>query len=158
MDAIAVFNPKVCSNISGFVKFHTCKLHRKTIVEFNLQNLPKNSINAVHIHKKGITSLSDPCGSTCEHYNPNNTLHGSQKIHGLNRHAGDLINNMYSDKNGNFNFVYEDELINVRDILGRSVVIHSGIDDLGVNRDSDKGSATTGNAGGRIACTVIGRA
>lgn len=60
--------------------------------------------------------------------------------------------------NGNFKFVYQDDLIVVDDILGRSVVIHSGIDDLGLNRNSDEGSATTGNAGGRIACAVIGRA
>lgn len=158
MDAIAVFNPKISNNISGFVKFHTCKVHRKTLVQFDLQNLPKSSVNAVHIHTKGITSLSDPCGSTCDHYNPHGQLHGSQKIHGLNRHAGDLINNMHSDTKGNFKFSYEDEMIDVYDILGRSVVIHAGIDDLGIKRDTDKGSATTGNAGGRMACAVIGRA
>jgi Cu-Zn family superoxide dismutase len=45
-------------------------------------------------------------------------------------------------------------------VIGRTVVIHSGIDDLGIHRDekSDRGklSSITGNAGERIACSVIG--
>lgn len=155
IDAVAVFHPKL-SSIQGYVKFHKCNNHKHTIVQFILKGFPSKSVHAVHIHKYGITSLSDPCGSTCDHYNPFNTLHGSQVLYGNDRHAGDLINNLKSDENGEFNYSYEDPLINVRDILGRSVVIHSGVDDLGVNRDFDKGSATTGNAGGRIACAVIG--
>ena len=157
MDAIAVFSPKL-SDISGYVKFHQCPEHRHAVVEFNLSGFPRNSIHAVHIHKKGITNLDKPCESTCEHYNPHNKLHGNKDIHGKNRHVGDLINNLHSDMNGNFKFVYQDDLIVVDEIFGRSVVIHSGIDDLGSNRNSDEGSATTGNAGGRIACAVIGRA
>jgi len=155
MNAIAVFNPKL-SRISGFVKFHQCSKHSKTIVQFSFSGFPRNSIHAIHIHKNGITNNEAPCESTCEHYNPHNKLHGNKTLHGKNRHVGDLINNLHSDMNGNFNYMYEDDLIDVKDILGRSVVIHSGIDDLGENRDTDKGSATTGNAGGRIACSVIG--
>jgi|UniRef100_A0A6C0KQW5 Cu/Zn superoxide dismutase len=156
LNAIAVFSPK-CSPISGYVKFHQCNTHQNALVQFSLKGLPSNSVLGCHIHKYGITSLTDPCGSTCDHYNPFNTLHGSQKLYGNDRHAGDLINNIQSDSNGEFNFSYEDPLLfNIKDILGRSVVIHSGIDDLGINRTFDKGSATTGNAGGRIACSVIG--
>lgn len=155
MDAVAVFNPKL-SPIFGTVKFHQCHIHRQTVVSFSLQGLPKNSTHACHIHKYGITSLSDPCGSTCDHYNPHNTLHGNMNIHGKDRHAGDLMNNFQSDNDGVVSFSYVDDLINVYDILGRSVVIHSGVDDLGIHRDYDKGSATTGNAGGRITCAVIG--
>lgn len=155
MDAIAIFNPKL-SSISGFVKFHQCEEHKTAIVQFSLSGFPRHSIHAIHIHKKGITSIENACESTCEHYNPHNKLHGSIELHGKNRHVGDLINNLHSDMNGNFNYMYEDDLIQVKDILGRSVVIHSGIDDLGENRLKDKGSATTGNAGGRIACAVIG--
>jgi len=36
------------------------------------------------------------------------------------------------------------------------VVIHAGKDDLG--KGGDEGSLKTGNAGGRVACAVIGRA
>jgi len=155
VNAIAVFNPKL-SPIEGYVKFHQCNYHNQAIVEFILKGFPRNSTHACHIHKYGITSLTDPCGSTCDHYNPYNKLHGSQSLYGTDRHAGDLTNNLKSDSNGDVKFMYIDPLIDVKNILGRSIVIHSGIDDLGVNRDFDKGSATTGNAGGRIACSVIG--
>ena len=39
-------------------------------------------------------------------------------------------------------------------IIGRSVVCHAGIDDLG--EGGHELSSTTGNAGGRQACGVIG--
>ena len=38
-------------------------------------------------------------------------------------------------------------------ILGRSIVIHAGEDDLG--RGGNVGSMTTGNAGARLGCGVI---
>ena len=41
-----------------------------------------------------------------------------------------------------------------RNIIGRSVVIHSGEDDLG--RGGDEESLKIGNAGSRIGCAVIG--
>ena len=155
MNAIAVFNPRL-SPISGFVKFHQCPVHKTSVISFSLQGLPKNSVHGVHIHKYGITSLSDPCGSTCDHYNPHNKLHGSMLLYGNDRHAGDLCNNVKSDDQGNVEYVYEDPLVKVKDILGRSVVLHMDKDDLGAFRDVNEGSATTGNAGARIACAVIG--
>lgn len=161
MNAIAVFNPLVCSGIEGYVIFQ--QKEGFTIVTFTLRGFKSNSEHGVHIHKYGISSIENACQSTCEHYNPENKLHGSIFRHGNDRHAGDLINNVLSDHLGQFNFAYKDSLIKVEDILGRSVVIHSGIDDLGIyrkdftNKERQKGSATTGNAGGRIACSVIGR-
>jgi Cu/Zn superoxide dismutase len=127
MNAISVFN----CNIKGTVKFHQCKKHTKTIVEFNLSGFKPYKTHGIHIHRYGILSVENSCDSTCEHYNPHNTMHGSNELYGNNRHAGDLINNVNSDKNGNFQYSYMDDLINVSDIIGRSVVIHSGVDDLG---------------------------
>ncbi|VDM29127.1 unnamed protein product [Toxocara canis] len=40
-------------------------------------------------------------------------------------------------------------------ILGRTIVVHQNADDLG--RGGSPLSNTTGNAGGRIACGIIGR-
>ena len=141
-----------------------CKKHTKTLVEFNLSGFLPNKTHGIHIHRYGILSVENACDSTCEHYNPHNTMHGSQELYGNNRHVGDLINNLNSDITGNFQYSYIDELIDVRDIIGRSVVIHSGVDDLGLWRSNysdlkrQKGSSTTGNSGSRIACSVIGLA
>jgi Cu/Zn superoxide dismutase len=160
MNAVAIFNDK----IKGSVKFHQCQKHIKTIVEFNLSGFRPHKTHGIHIHRYGILSVENSCDSTCEHYNPHNTLHGSQELYGNDRHVGDLINNLNSDKNGNFQYSYVDDLIDVSDIVGRSVVIHGGVDDLGRWRSDysdpkkQKASSTTGDAGSRIACSVIGLA
>jgi Cu/Zn superoxide dismutase len=160
MNAIAVFNDK----IKGFVRFHQCLEHPQTLVEFDLGGFKPHKTHGIHIHKYGILSVENACDSTCEHYNPHDTLHGSIELYGTSRHVGDLINNLKSDGKGNFKYSYIDNLIKTKDIIGRSVVIHSGVDDLGRWRNDfsdpkrQEGSATTGNAGSRIACSVIGLA
>ena len=47
-------------------------------------------------------------------------------------------------------------LVGPRSIIGRALVIHAGQDDLGEGKDPE--SLKTGNAGGRVACAVIGTA
>lgn len=46
------------------------------------------------------------------------------------------------------------KLIGQNSILGRTIVIHAGTDDLGKGGNAE--SKKTGNAGGRPACGVIG--
>ena len=46
-------------------------------------------------------------------------------------------------------------LSGANNIIGRSVVIHADPDDLGLGGQSD--SLTTGHAGARVACGVIGQ-
>ena len=52
----------------------------------------------------------------------------------------------------------EDSLVKLRgtkaNVIGRSLVIHEDPDDLGMGGNSD--SLTTGHAGKRITCAVIG--
>jgi Cu-Zn family superoxide dismutase len=47
------------------------------------------------------------------------------------------------------------ELTGEHSIIGRACVVHSGTDDLGEGSFPD--SKTTGHAGGRLGCGVIGR-
>jgi Cu-Zn family superoxide dismutase len=136
----------------GYVLFSQCCQSHPTLITFKLKDFESFSKHAIHIHEFG--DLRDGCKSLGLHYNPYHTTHGSMKYPKQQRHAGDLINNFKTDKNGSFEYSYYDELIHVNDILGRSVVIHKGIDDLG--RGKNKESLISGNAGERIACGIIG--
>ena len=72
------------------------------------------------------------------------------------RHVGDLAN-VEANENGEAYYSAEDSLITLYgnySVLGRSCVLHKDIDDLGLG--GHELSKTTGNAGGRVACGVIG--
>ncbi|CAH1399260.1 unnamed protein product [Nezara viridula] len=105
-----------------------------------------------HIHEKGDVSMG--CASTLGHYNPHNKQHGAPQD--ANRHAGDL-GNILADERGVASFVINDHHVRLTgptSVLGRSVVVHSDPDDLGKGGHPD--SLTTGHAGSRLACGVIG--
>ena len=72
------------------------------------------------------------------------------------------FHNFYSShnksSNGVVNVKYVDPFLKLsgkNHVYGRSVVIHSGEDDLGLG--GNKESLITGNAGGRVACAIIVR-
>jgi Cu-Zn family superoxide dismutase len=72
------------------------------------------------------------------------------------RHVGDL-GNIKADSNGVAEFRIVDNMVQLNgpyNVIGRSVVIHEDIDDFGLGGHSD--SLTTGHAGKRIGCGVIG--
>ena len=72
------------------------------------------------------------------------------------RHVGDL-GNVQSDAEGNGVYKAEDRLVQLfgpYSVVGRSCVLHADTDDLG--KGGHELSLTTGNAGARIACGVIG--
>ena len=94
------------------------------------------------------------CMSLGGHFNPFNQIHGSYEHDGFDHHSGDLINNVWADRNGNVDLVYIEPMFYWKDIVGRSFVIHREEDDLGRGRTIE--SLTTGNAGDRIDCAVIG--
>lgn len=72
---------------------------------------------------------------------------------------GDL-GNVEADASGVARVNITDALISLlpgsNNIVGRSLVVHADPDDLG--QGGHELSKTTGNAGGRLACGVIGRA
>ncbi|XP_075165409.1 superoxide dismutase 3 isoform X1 [Haematobia irritans] len=105
-----------------------------------------------HVHEKG--DLSNGCLSLGGHFNPDKMDHGgpSDEV----RHVGDL-GNIDANANGVVDTTFSDHLISLtgpRTIIGRGLVIHDNIDDLGKTTHPD--SKKTGNAGGRAACGVIG--
>ena len=72
------------------------------------------------------------------------------------RHVGDL-GNVEAGENGEAEYNAEDTLVTLfgpYSVLGRSCVLHANVDDLGLG--GHELSSTTGNAGGRVACGVIG--
>lgn len=72
------------------------------------------------------------------------------------RHVGDLGNVEVGD-DGIAKINIKDNIISLQgqhNIIGRTAVVHADSDDLGLG--GHELSKTTGNAGGRLACGVIG--
>ena len=140
------------SNITGVIKFKQASDNKRVKVEWEIKNI-KNGKHGFHIHEYG--DLTEGCSSACAHFNPFNKTHGGRnsKI----RHAGDLGN--ITAKNRSSRGYFYDKYISLLpgnrcNIIGRSVIIHEDVDDLG--RGGNEESLITGNAGKRIACGVIG--
>ena len=152
--AIAIFNNNY---VKGTVIFYEIAGLEGLKVFFDLYDLPPNKVSAVHIHEYG--DESNGCISLGGHFNPTNKDHGSIFINIEDSHSGDMINNLKSDHFGRFNYSYFDPRIRIsgnisQSIVGRSVVVHKGEDDLGLG--FNKESKITGNAGARMGCAIIG--
>ncbi|PAA81930.1 hypothetical protein BOX15_Mlig025319g3, partial [Macrostomum lignano] len=105
-----------------------------------------------HVHEFGDNT--NGCVSAGAHFNPCKRTHGAPDDE--ERHVGDL-GNVEADASGRAGVEITDKLINLtgpNSIIGRSLVVHADTDDLG--RGGHELSKTTGNAGGRLACGVIG--
>lgn len=105
-----------------------------------------------HIHEFGDNT--NGCTSAGPHFNPNKKEHGAPNAD--IRHVGDL-GNVEADANGVAKINITDSLISLNgsnSILGRTVVVHADVDDLGLG--GHELSKTTGNAGARLGCGVIG--
>ena len=139
-------------HIKGIIEFE--EKGAKVVIKGNLKSTKyKNSSHGIHIHEAG--DLSDKCMGACAHFNPYNKKHGGPTS--KERHVGDL-GNIRFDARGVAKFRMEDSLVKLRgtkaNVIGRSVVIHEDMDDLGMGNHND--SLTTGHAGKRITCAVIG--
>lgn len=95
------------------------------------------------------------CTTAGLHYNPYGKFHGGPNDE--ERHIGDL-GNIEAGEDGVGRLDLEDHLINIvgweNNVVGRAMVVHTSEDDLGKGGNDE--SLKTGNAGGRIACGVIG--
>ena len=150
--AVAVFNS---GNIKGNVYFVEDTKNDQVIIKINIKGLNKNSLHGFHVHESG--DLTDQCTSMCAHFNPYKKNHGCPGMR--ERHVGDL-GNLKTDKNGQAIYNTIDDVIKLRgtkaNIIGRGLIIHADPDDCGKGGQPD--SLTTGHAGKRIACAVIGYA
>ncbi|KAJ8586277.1 hypothetical protein M405DRAFT_364864 [Rhizopogon salebrosus TDB-379] len=140
------------SPVTGTITFQQSSADGPVKISGEIMNLDPSSQRGFHVHSLG--DLSGGCLSTGSHFNPYDKTHGapSDSV----RHVGDL-GNIESDEYGTATISFTDSLISLNgplSILGRAVVVHAGIDDLGQGNNEE--SLKTGNAGGRAACGVIG--
>ncbi|XP_075597607.1 copper chaperone for superoxide dismutase isoform X1 [Balearica regulorum gibbericeps] len=135
--------------VRGLVRFLQVSPTR-CLVDGAIDGLPPGP-HGLHVHEFG--DLSRPCDSCGGHFNPDGECHGGPQDQ--HRHVGDL-GNIWADAEGRASFRMEDSRLKVWDIIGRSVVVDEGEDDLG--RGSHPLSRVTGNSGPGLACGVVARA
>jgi Cu-Zn family superoxide dismutase len=105
--------------------------------------------HAFHVHEFGDCSDEEKAMSAGGHFNPDKHQHGEQSAEADKRHVGDL-GNIEADENGKVELNIKDKLIKLHgphSIIGRGLIVHEKPDDY---------SQPVGNAGGRVACAVIG--
>ena len=123
--------------LSGAV--HFCQMSQGVLVTAHVSGLPRDNAEgffALHIHE-GTGCTGDGFADSLGHYNPSGAPHPS--------HAGDLPPLL-----SNGGTAYLSVLTNrfrLAEVLGRTVVIHSGPDDFR--------SQPAGNPGTKIACGII---
>jgi Cu-Zn family superoxide dismutase len=144
--AVAVLTPGKDSKVAGTVTF--TKAESGVKISGKITGLPPGS-HGFHIHEFGDCTAVD-FASAGGHFNPGQKNHGSPKD--ANRHEGDL-GNIEADASGTATIDAVDSSLSFEgegSILGRGVIVHANTDDFKTQ--------PTGNAGGRVACGVIGAA
>lgn len=128
-------HPDLC----GMINFYKTSFGGVLITAevFGLPNQNSNTSNfyGLHIHEFGNCAL--PFDKTGNHYNPGGNIHPY--------HAGDLPP-LFGNEGYAWSAFY-DERINISEIIGKSVVIHSMRDDFT--------SQPAGDSGEKIGCGVI---
>ena len=139
-DAVArITGGEETPQLSGCVRFY--QENGCVLIEAEISGLPKTSETGFfgfHIHQGRDCSGAGFSG-TEGHYNPAGEAHPE--------HAGDLPPLLWCK--GNAYLSVKTNRFSVDEIIGRTVVIHSDLDDFH--------SQPAGNAGKKIACGVIRR-
>ncbi len=143
-EAKCVLHPTSGNSVEGVVVFK--KTDDGILVSVKATGLTEGK-HGFHVHQLG--DCSSPDGKSAGgHFNPHGTEHGAPNAQ--MRHVGDF-GNIEADANGNVDYEFTDKEISfegMNSVIGRSIVVHAGEDDLH--------SQPTGNAGARVACGVIG--
>jgi len=142
--AIVVLNPTQGNTAKGVVTFSQEDGGVRVVAK--ITGVPKG-VHGFHIHEFG--DCSSPDGAAAGgHFNPTAMSHAGPAAE--KRHMGDL-GNITADEKGNASLDYVDKHLAMNGahaILGHAVILHANPDDFTTQ--------PTGNAGGRIACGVIG--
>ena len=142
---ISVLHAAAGNKVSGTVTFTPVADGVKVHAEIGGLTPGKHGF---HIHEFGDCSAAD-FSSAGAHFNPTNQPHAGPDT--AARHEGDM-GNIEADASGNAKLDYVDHQISLtgdaKSAIGRSVVVHAKADDLKTQ--------PSGDAGGRIACGVIG--
>jgi len=142
--AIAVLHPTQGSQVAGTVTFTKSGDGIKIVADVTGLTPGKHGF---HIHEFG--DCSSPDGKAAGgHFNPTNSPHAGHDA--AQRHVGDL-GNLEADSSGKAHLELTDNMMTMsgdKSIIGRGVIVHEKEDDLK--------SQPVGNAGGRLACGVIG--
>jgi len=144
--AVALVHPLASSGVSGTVTF--TRVDGGVKIAAQLSGLTPGA-HGFHVHEFGDCSVPDG-SSAGGHFNPVGEPHaGPPDAH---RHAGDM-GNVIAGKDGTATIEYVDAHVSLdgpTSVLGRGVIVHANPDDLKTQ--------PTGNAGGRVACGVVGAA
>ena len=126
-------------DLCGTVRFMPCK--KGTLVVAEISGLPATDTGffAFHVHEGG-DCFGPGFPNTGSHYNPDGQNHPL--------HAGDLPPLLSSG--GSAYLAVLTDRFRIKDVIGRTVVIHNGPDDFKTQ--------PAGSAGNKIACGVIRRA
>ncbi|XP_069687101.1 superoxide dismutase [Cu-Zn]-like [Periplaneta americana] len=141
-----------CAACSGEIVFTQPSPGAPVLVMGNVTGLAAG-MHGFHVHLRGDMRMG--CESAGPHFNPYLHRHGAPQD--PMRHVGDL-GNIKAGDDGVARVEFLDPIISLtggpRGIVGRTLVVHAGQDDLG--RGHDKESIVTGNSGAMVCCGVIG--
>ena len=142
--AAAVLSPASDSKVMGTITFTKSGDGVKVVADITGLSPGKHGF---HIHEFG--DCSDPkAASAGGHFNPTKHQHGAPDA--SDRHAGDL-GNIEAGASGKAHLEITDNAMKLTGdnaIIGHAVIVHEKADDLKTQ--------PTGDAGGRLACGVIG--
>jgi Cu-Zn family superoxide dismutase len=142
--AIAVLHPTSNSQVTGTVTF--TKMDDAIQIVADVNGLAPGK-HGFHVHEFGDCSAPDAT-SAGSHFNPTHKPHGGPEM--KERHIGDL-GNLEADAAGKAHLELKDKMVKLggpTSIVGYAVIVHEKEDDLK--------SQPVGNAGGRVACGVVG--
>ena len=141
-------NEKNKSNVTGKAKFEeTNGVVQMTVVVKGLSE----GTHAIHIHEKSDCSSNDG-KSTGGHWNPTAEPHGKWGAE-TGFHKGDIGNFNVNKSNDDTEFKFKSDQWCIgcgdttKDIVGKAIIIHQGIDDYK--------SQPSGAAGSRVSCGGI---